>query len=56
MKVGNDGATFSPLLFGFEVDNAVWDGKIFSKAPFVSRTNGGLLEWWPRGGRGCKVW
>ena len=45
MKVRDDGATFLPLLFGIEVDNAVWDGKIFSKAPIVSRSeacwNGG---------------
>ena len=41
MKVRDGGASFLPLLFGFEVDYAVWDGKFFAKAPFVSRSETG---------------
>ena len=45
MKVRNGGASFLPLLFGFEVDNPVWDGEVFSEAPLVPRAearwNGG---------------
>ena len=41
MKVRDDGVSFLPLLFGFEVDYAVWGDKFIAKAPFVSRSETG---------------
>ena len=41
LKVGNNGAAFLPLLFLFEVDDAIRDGEVFSEAPFVASAEAG---------------
>ena len=46
MKVRDDGASFLPLLFGFEVDNAIWDGEVFAEAPSVSGAEVVLVVSW----------
>lgn len=41
MVVRDDGSSFAPLLLLLGVDNAIQDGEIAAKAPFVSCAEGG---------------
>ena len=41
LKVRDDGAAFPPLFLLLEVDDAVWDRKIFLEAPFVTCAKAG---------------
>ena len=41
MEVGNDSASFLSLFFGFEMDDAIWNGKVFAEAPFVAGAEAG---------------
>ena len=34
-EVGADGATFSPLFLGFQVDDSIWHLELGVEAPFV---------------------
>ena len=35
LEVGNDGAAFLPMFFGFEVNHTVGHGEVGAEAPFV---------------------
>ena len=41
LEIGDDGATFLPMLFGFEMDYPVGDVELLSEAPFVSSSETG---------------